>query len=122
VRRLRWVLAGNTATLLVTLFVASTAYAVLSATTESSRLAVRGTVDANAPTAAYDILVRPPEAVSQAERDSDLVQPGFLGATSGGISLNQWRRIETLRGVEVAAPVAVIGCPVPSVAVDADLP
>jgi putative ABC transport system permease protein len=121
VRRLRFILAGNTATLLVTLFVASTAYAVLSATTETSRLAVRGTVDENAPTAAYDILVRPPEAVSEAERDSELVQPGFLGATTGGISLNQWRRIEGLRGVEVAAPVAVIGWTVPYVGVDVDL-
>lgn len=120
-RRLRWVLAGSTATLLVTLFVAATSYAVLSATTETSRLAVRGTVDENAPTAAYDILVRPPESVSEAERGSELVQPGFLGATTGGISLNQWRRIEKLRGVEVAAPVAVVGWTVPYVAVEVDL-
>lgn len=119
--RLRFIIAGGTTTLLVTLFVASTAYAVLSATTETSRLAVRGTVAENAPSAAYDILVRPPDAVSEAERDSNLVQPGFLGATTGGISLNQWRRIQGLPGVDVAAPVAVIGWAVPSVTVDVDL-
>lgn len=120
-RRLRWVLAGSTSTLLVTLFVASTAYAVLSATTETSRLSARGTISDNAATAAYDILVRPRGAISGAEQDLGLVQPGFLGATGGGISMQQWRQIEGIAGVEVAAPVAVLGWVVPYVSVPVDL-
>ena len=117
----RWVLAGHTLTLLVTLFVASCSYAVLSATTETSRLAVRGTVDANAATTAYDVLVRPAGSRSAAEEASDLVQPGFLGAVEGGITREQWRTIAGLRGVEVAAPVAVVGWVLPSVSVRVDL-
>ena len=66
----RWVLAGRTLTLVVTLFVVSCSYAVLSATTQTSRLAVRGTIDASAATSAYDILVRPPASRSSASRAS----------------------------------------------------
>ncbi|MEV5847430.1 FtsX-like permease family protein [Streptomyces sp. NPDC051985] len=44
------------------------------------------------------------------ERQSGLVTPDFLSGTFGGITLGQYRRIGALAGVEVAAPVANVGC------------
>ncbi|NHA67491.1 FtsX-like permease family protein [Phycicoccus flavus] len=117
----RWLLAGNLATVLVTLLVAGTAYGVLTATTETTRLAVRGTVDASAAAAGYDILVRPAGSRSPAEQATGLVQPGFLGAVEGGISRQQWREIEGLPGVEVAAPVAMVGWVIATATVQVDL-
>lgn len=117
----RWVLAGNLATILVTLSLASGAFGVLTATTETTRLAVRGTVDASAVAAGYDILVRPAGARSQAEEQTGLVQPGFLAAVEGGISTAQWHRIQRLQGVQVAAPVAVVGWVIAYATVQVDL-
>ena len=54
----RLLLAGNLTTILVTLTLATGAYGVLTGATERTRLDVRGTVDASAVSAGYDILVR----------------------------------------------------------------
>ena len=105
----RSLLAGNLVTIFVTLLLASGAYGVLTSTTETARLAVRGTVDESAVAAGYDILVRPKGSRSAAEDSSGLVQPGFLSAVEGGISLEQWRTVQDQPGVKVAAPVAVVG-------------
>jgi len=117
----RWLLAGNLATILATLTLASGAFGVLTATTETTRLAVRGTVDASAVSAGYDILVRPAGSRSPAEEQTGLVQPGFLGAVKGGISVAQWHRVQQLQGVSVAAPVAVVGWVITYATVQVDL-
>lgn len=80
----RWLLAGNVITILLTLTLATGAYGVLMGTTERARLDVRGTVDASAVSAGYDILVRPKGSRSAAEESTGLVQPGFLSAVQGG--------------------------------------
>lgn len=77
----------------------------------SSQTQVRlvGLVDENW-RGAYDILVRPIGARSQAEVEHNLVEPNFLTFTgSGGISVSDWQAIQRIEGVEVAAPVAVVG-------------
>lgn len=80
----RLLLAGNLTTILVTLTLATGAYGVLTGATERTRLDVRGTVDASAVSAGYDILVRPKGSRSAAEQSTGLVQPGFLSAVQVG--------------------------------------
>ncbi len=58
---------------------------------------------------AYDILVRPPHTTSLVERQYSLIEGNFLTTLSGGISLDQYKVIQGLPGVEVAAPVAILG-------------
>lgn len=58
---------------------------------------------------AYDILVRPQNAISQVEMESGLVEGNYLGNPGGGITLEQYHTIQAIDNVEVAAPVAAIG-------------
>lgn len=58
---------------------------------------------------AYDILVRPQSAVSRLESDSGLVEGNYLGTPGEVISMEQFRTIQAIDGIEVAAPVAAIG-------------
>lgn len=57
----------------------------------------------------YDILVRPAGSVTDIERRYGLVRPNHLLETAGGISLEQYQRIREIPGVEVAAPIGVVG-------------
>ncbi|MGL5811630.1 MAG: ABC transporter permease [Nocardioides sp.] len=103
--------------LLLVMAFASGGFVVLTAQAESSRLDVRGAVGENA-RAAYDILVRPPGARLPQEERAGLIQPGFLGAADGGITVPEWRTIQGIAGVEVAAPVAIVGYVTPIVSFD----
>ncbi|HEX2195899.1 MAG TPA: ABC transporter permease [Actinomycetota bacterium] len=59
---------------------------------------------------AYDLLVLPPDAdVSLDIGGKRVTEANFMGALDGGISLDQWRAVKALRGVDVAAPVATVG-------------
>lgn len=58
---------------------------------------------------AYDLLVRPPAAVSQTEQQLGLVEANYLGTPQSGITRQQYQAVRALNGVEVAAPVATIG-------------
>jgi hypothetical protein len=58
---------------------------------------------------AYDILVRPKGARTALEDQSDTVQPNFLSGIYGGITMAQYRQITSIPGVDVAAPIAMIG-------------
>jgi putative ABC transport system permease protein len=99
---------GRSLAMLLGVLVATTGFTVLTGTTETSRLTATELVHANS-RATYDILVRSPDAVEGAERRDHLVRPNYLNGQYGGISLAQWRRIRDVAGVEVAAPVALIG-------------
>lgn len=57
----------------------------------------------------YDLMVRPASTPSAAERHLDLVEPNYLLGLPGEISLDQYEIIKGIPGVEVAAPVAVVG-------------
>lgn len=57
----------------------------------------------------YDILVRPPGTRSPIETQYDLVQVNFLSNVPGGITIEQYETIRAIPGVEVAAPIAMIG-------------
>ncbi len=57
----------------------------------------------------YDILVRPKDAQSDIEKKYGVVESNYLSVGNSGISVADWKRIEQITGVEVAAPIATIG-------------
>ena len=67
-----------------------------------------GTVAANF-RSAYDILVRPKGSATDLEREQGVVRPNFLSGQFGGITMKQYEQIKAISGVEVAAPIAMIG-------------
>jgi ABC-type antimicrobial peptide transport system permease subunit len=99
---------GRALALAAGILVAATSFTLLTSTVDTSRATTVGTVRKNA-RSAYDVLVRPPDSQSDVERQSGLVVPNFLSGTFGGITMDQYRRINGMAGVDVAAPVANIG-------------
>lgn len=96
---LGWVLPITVALLLSTAFAAS-------------RVTIHGTVEQNF-RGTYDLLVRPHGARTGLEVDRGLVRPDFLDGISGGISLSQWRAIQAISEVGVAAPIEYLGYVLP---------
>jgi cell division protein FtsX len=101
-RRLR------TALLVLGVLVVSGAFGVLLATVETTRLTVDEDL-ARYWRTTYDILVRPPDSVSPIEQEHGLVQANHLSQLPGGITLKQYQAIAEMPGVEVAAPIAMLG-------------
>jgi putative ABC transport system permease protein len=96
------------AALLIGMLLATTAFTVLTAASRTSQLTTVGTVSAHF-VPAYDILVRPKGARTALEMQTHTVQPNFLSGIYGGISLAQYHRIQQIAGVQVAAPIAMVG-------------
>jgi putative ABC transport system permease protein len=111
---------GRALALLLGILVATTSFTVLTATSRTQRLDVRGTV-ARSFRGDYDVLVRPRGSRSAYERRTGQVQPNFLSGLFGGITTEQWRRIERTPGVEVAAPIANLGYVLPTAKVPIDV-
>jgi putative ABC transport system permease protein len=111
---------GRTLALLLGVVVATASFTLLTGAARSQRLEVRGTVNAHFRTA-YDLLVRPRGARTALERSQRLVRRNFLTGVHGGISLRQLAEIRDVPGVQVAAPIAVIGTVMPTVDVPIDL-
>lgn len=102
--------------LLLGLLVACASFTVLTSQSRAESLQVQGTVHSTI-RSAYDILVRPRGAQSALEKQDGLVQAGFLTQVHGGISLAQWHQVQQIPGVQVAAPVAVIGYVMPKIVI-----
>ena len=100
--------AGRTLAVLLGVLVSTTGFTVLTGATDTAQLLVRDTVDQNA-RGAYDILIRPAGSRSAAEQQGDRVRPNFLSDVYGGITPDEWARVRQLPGVEIAAPVAMLG-------------
>jgi putative ABC transport system permease protein len=100
--------AGRALALLAGMLVAATAFTVLTAAARTAQLRTIGTVSAHFQPA-YDILVRPAGARSRLESATGTVQPDFLPGLYGGITMAQYRQIRRLGGVQVAAPIAMVG-------------
>ena len=88
--------------------VAAVAFILLTGSAATSAIHVRSTLQANF-RGAYDILVRPKGSFTPLERERGLIRDNYLSGIYGGITMRQYRRIEHLPGVEVAAPIANIG-------------
>ncbi|WP_328584720.1 FtsX-like permease family protein [Streptomyces sp. NBC_00370] len=99
---------GRALALATGILVAATSFTLLTATVSTSKATTVGTVRKNA-RSAYDVLVRPPASQTDVERQNGSVAPNFLSGTFGGITMDQYRRIRGMSGVQVAAPVANIG-------------
>lgn len=111
---------SRTVALLAGIFVATTAFAVLTGASDVQQLDVRGTIGKSFHSA-YDILVRPRGSETAYERHTQRVRPNYLSGLFGGISFGQWRQIERVPGVTVAAPIANVGYVLPQVRVPVDL-
>jgi putative ABC transport system permease protein len=94
--------------LLVGLLLATSAFTVLTAASRTSQLRTVGTVTAHF-VPAYEILVRPKGARTKLETETDSVEPNFLSGIYGGITMAQYRKIAQIPGVQVAAPIAMVG-------------
>ena len=87
---------------------AAVSFALLTSAVATSRLEVQGTVDENYQSA-YDILVRPAGSATPLEKRQGLVQENYLAGLYGGITMAQLDEVTRTPGVEVAAPVAMVG-------------
>lgn len=106
---------GRSVAVILAIVLASSSFALLTSAVATSKLEVLGTVEDNY-RSAYDILVRPAPSkeseagtAAQLERSQGLVQANYLSGIYGGISMDQLDQIREIPGVEVAAPVAMIG-------------
>nr|WP_300142369.1 FtsX-like permease family protein [Propionicimonas sp.] len=101
----------------VTIAVAS--FLVLAASTATQQALVTETAQANYRTA-YDILVRPRGSALEKERVEGLVRSNYLSGSFGGLTLDQVAAITAIPGVEVAAPIAMVGYTYQRISVSVD--
>ncbi|WP_151084503.1 ABC transporter permease [Nocardioides cynanchi] len=105
---------GRSLAVVAAIVVAAVSFSLLTSAVASSRLEVKGKVTANF-RSAYDILVRPPHSITPLERSDRLVQENYLSGIFGGITMQQYHLIKQLSGVQVAAPIAMVGYTLPVV-------
>ncbi len=96
------------ATLGLGILVAAVSFTLLTSATNTSALRIRGTIRHNF-RSAYDILVRPPGSYAPLERSEGLVRDNYLSGIFGGITLRQWHEVLAVPGVQLAAPIEMIG-------------
>ncbi|MGA8634486.1 MAG: ABC transporter permease [Candidatus Dormiibacterota bacterium] len=99
---------GRAAAVAAGILVASVSFSLLTAATTTSTAQVQGTVARNL-RPAYDILVRPPGSTTPLEASKGLVRDNYLSGIFGGITLQQYAQIQKTPGVQLAAPIAMIG-------------
>ena len=99
---------ARTLALIAGVLVAATAFTVLTAASRTAQVRTTGTVSANF-SPAYDILVRPKGARTAQENKTGTVPPDFLSGIYGGISMAQYHQVQQIPGVQVAAPIAMVG-------------
>ena len=119
---LRELLSRRTATLLAAagLLTATLGFMVLASTSTTTQAVLTGDIG-RAWSSPYDLLVRPTNSASPLEVGQGLVRPNFLSGLVGGISMADLAQIRAISGVEVAAPIAVLGLIDPYTAFTVDL-
>jgi putative ABC transport system permease protein len=90
------------------LLTATLGFMLLASTSETTQAVLTGDLG-SAWAAPYDLLIRPPGTQAALETAQGLVRPNFLAAINGGITDAQLATIRGISGVEVAAPIAVVG-------------
>lgn len=111
---------ARTLALFLGLLVATTSFAVLTGTTETSRLVVTGEVEENF-RPAYDILVRPAGSTTAMEQSEALVRESYLSGQFGGLTWEEYEAVTAIPGVAVAAPVAFLGYVMENVSIPVDV-
>ena len=103
-----WGRLSRTIPTLLASVLAVSSFVVLTGTVERQRLEVTQLVEANA-RGAYDILVRPKGSTSDIEASQQIVREDYLSGVYGGITLDQVKQLRSIPGVEVAAPIVMLG-------------
>ena len=104
---------GRSLAVVAAIVVAAMFFSPLTSAVATSRLQVKGKVAANF-RSAYDILVRPHGSQTPLETSDRLVQENYLSGIFGGITMKQYHQIKHLSGVQVAAPIAMVGYTLPN--------
>lgn len=99
---------GRSLAMGLSVVLAVTSFLVLTASATTSKLQTTQTVDANF-RSSYDILVRPQGSQTELEAREGVVRPNYLSGIYGGITSAELNRVKRVVGVEVAAPIAMIG-------------
>jgi len=99
---------------------AACSFTVLISNSRADQVELQGTATAG-PRGAYDILVLPHGTSGETVPDTSLLSPDFTAGQGGGITLAQYHTIAGLPGVQVAAPVAMIGQVMQTVDVTIDI-
>jgi ABC-type lipoprotein release transport system permease subunit len=110
----------RSAALAAGILVAAVSFSLLTAATDTQTAQVTGTVQRNL-RPAYDILVRPRGSETALEKSQDLVEDNYLSGIFGGITIAQYQAIKKIPGVEIAAPIAMIGYVLETVAIPVDV-
>jgi hypothetical protein len=90
------------------LLVSTVGFIVLASTSQTVSATLRGDAEKSW-SSTFDLLVRPTGSTTTLETREDLVRPNYLSGLIGGITLSQLGRIRDVPGVQVAAPIAVVG-------------
>lgn len=90
------------------LLTATVGFILLASTSKTTEAVLTGEIG-RAWSSPYDLLVRPPGTTTQLEQQDNLVRPNYLSGIVGGITLDQLQEIRHTPGVQVAAPIAVVG-------------
>jgi putative ABC transport system permease protein len=100
---------ARTSTLVAGIAATAAAFTILCMNASALTVQVRGQLPAASPPRAYDILVRVPSRVAHQAGADSLARPNDLAELSGGITLAQYDTIRALPGVQVAAPMTMVG-------------
>jgi len=111
---------GRAAAVAAGILVASVSFSLLTAATTTSTADVVGTVARNL-RPAYDILVRPPGSTTALEASEGLVRDNYLSGIFGGITLQQYAQVKKIPGVQLAAPIAMLGYILESISLPVDV-
>ena len=111
---------GRAAAVAAGILVASVSFSLLTAATTTSTADVVGTVARNL-RPAYDILVRPPGSTTALEASEGLVRDNYLSGIFGGITLQQYAQVKKIPGVQLAAPIAMLGYILESITLPVDV-
>ena len=98
---------GRAVALAAGMLVAAVAFSLLTASVVVNAADVRGVVKANW-RGEYDLLVLP-RGSAQTVPAKHLVQVNYLSASTSGITMSQYQTIAHLPGVQVAAPLEIVG-------------
>lgn len=96
-------------TLIAGISAVAAAFTLLCMNASAITVHINGRLPAASPHRAYDILVRLPSRVTQQADAGSLARPTDLAELSGGITVAEYDAIRRLPGVEVAAPMTLVG-------------
>jgi hypothetical protein len=99
----------RTSALVAGIAFAAAAFTLLCMNASALTVQLHGRLPARSLGRAYDILVRVPSRVTRQPGTGSLVRPTDLTELSGGITLAEYETISQLPGVQVAAPMTLVG-------------